>query len=152
MCCCEHRVVWVAISEEFVLCKLKYSWWLRMTIIVLIIIIIIPRHCHTSHKLGCRVYYSAHMIGSLSEIKGKCWEFVLLSMTFGGRLPVGRHSGRGLPWPEPSKKLLVRMWHEKAERGGHGRRARVPNELRENSWDFILIRLCILDSGISVWM
>ena len=38
-----------------------------------------------------------HMIGSLSRIKGKCWEFVLLSVTFGGRLPVGRHSGRGLP-------------------------------------------------------
>ena len=40
---------------------------------------------------------------------------VLLSLTFGGRLPVGRHSGRGSPWPGPGKKLLVRMGHE---RGG----------------------------------
>ena len=31
------------------------------------------------------------LISSLSEIKGKCWELscYLLSLTFGGRLPVG---------------------------------------------------------------
>ena len=102
----------------------------------------------THHTDRMQTY--TRMIGSLSRIKGKCWEFVLLSVTFGGRLPVGRHSGRGLPWPGPGKKLLVRMW---PERGGHGRSCTpAPNELRENSWDFILIRKSILDSGISVWM
>ena len=112
-----------------------------------------PSLSHFTQVRMHSILHSAHMIGSLSDIKGKCWEFVLLSMTFGGRLPVGRHSGRGLPWPRPGKKLLVRMWHEKAERGGGmARRAQVPNELRENSWDFILIRKSILDSGISVWM
>ena len=90
-------------------------------------------HQSLSHITHVRIQRTHALISSLSEIKGKCWGLCCYHWPLEADCQWGGIPGEACRDPSQAKSW-VRMGHERPPLHT------LPNELRENSWDFILIR------------